>query len=157
MVPTSNGKKVKAPTVQRDDRSFEQLTQEERAKLVKDLKEAEEMWAELSRKLEEEDEPIDEETYEDLADLFSSHDNLVRRFHGLTQEEEEEFDVVAATTTVYNQYQVTDSDRQRIEARVQQRLNMLNGGTGGTVEEYLAYAAAHGAPDGDKKPQDQPN
>lgn len=92
VVPTSNGKKVKAPTVQRDDRSFEQLTQEERAKLVKDLKEAEEMWAELARKLEEEeeDEPIDEETYEDLADLFSSHDNLVRRFHGTQEEEEEE-------------------------------------------------------------------
>lgn len=64
------------------------------------------------------------------------------------EDEEEEFDVVAATTTVYNQYQVTASDRQRIEARVQQRLNMLNGGNGGTVEEYLADVA----PDGDKKP-----
>ena len=73
------------------------------------------------------------------------------------EEEEEEFDVVAATTTVYNQYQVTDSDRQRIEARVQQRLNMLNGGTGGTVEEYLAHAAAHGANHGDTNSQDQPN
>ena len=62
--------------------------------------------------------------------------------------EEKEFDVVAATTTVYNQYQLTASDRQRIEARVQQRLNMLNGGNGGTVEEYLADVA----PDGDKKP-----
>ena len=61
---------------------LEQLTQEERAKWRKELEKGIEMWDALARKLEEEeeDEPVDEETYEDLADLFSSHDNLVRRF-----------------------------------------------------------------------------
>ena len=63
------------------------------------------------------------------------------------------FEGPAATTTVYNNYQLSASDIQQIETRVQQRLNMLNGGTGGTVMEYLAHAAANGTNHGDANPQ----
>ena len=86
VVPTSNGKKVKAPvTVQRDERSFKQLTQEERAELLKDLAKAIESCDELVRRLEEEEEE-DEVTYEEVADfakVMKTHDKFVRRFHEL--------------------------------------------------------------------------
>ncbi len=108
--------------------------------------------------------PKKKKKVEDDEDYSMSEDEDEESSSDEEDEEEEESTVVTAPTTVYYDTRYYDDEGRiqqqlnpRIQQRIQQQLNMLNGGTGGTVEEYLAHAAAHGANHGDSNPQDQPH